>query len=178
MASFQDRVLGAIRLNPQTFEEVEHDRAATSQAAIVVVAASIAAGLATMSVTFLVSRVILGLIGWVIGAFIVMVVGTRLLPGKNTEADLGQLLRVTGFAQGIGVFSILAIVPFLGWLIQFVVGVWMLVAFVIGIRQALDYEDTLRAVIVCVIAWAITVAITMAATCVGIGSAVVGPGML
>ncbi|MGM0454147.1 MAG: hypothetical protein ACQERN_13380 [Thermodesulfobacteriota bacterium] len=34
-------------------------------------------------------------------------------------------------------------------------GIWMLVAMVIGARQALDYQSTLRAVGVCVIGWII-----------------------
>jgi hypothetical protein len=178
MASFQDRVLGAIRLNPQTFEEVEHDQTATTQAGLVVLAAAVSAGIATRSVSMLLGGVVLGLIGWVIVSFLILVIGTRLLPGRNTEADLGQLLRVVGFAQAIGLFSILAIIPYLGDIIRIVVNVWILVAFVIGIRQALDYDDTLRAVIVCVLAWAVSVAISLIATCVGVGSAMVGSRIL
>ena len=41
MASFQDRVIGALKLQPNTFEEVENDATATGQAATVVVAAAI-----------------------------------------------------------------------------------------------------------------------------------------
>ena len=46
MASFQERVIGAMRLQPSTFEEVEHDATATPQAAIVVAAVGLANGLA------------------------------------------------------------------------------------------------------------------------------------
>jgi hypothetical protein len=34
-------------------------------------------------------------------------------------------------------------------------GIWMLVAMVIAVRQALDYKSTLRAVGVCVVGWII-----------------------
>jgi len=34
-----------------------------------------------------------------------------------------------------------------------VASIWMLVAMVIAVRQALDYSGTVRAVMVCVIGW-------------------------
>ena len=37
----------------------------------------------------------------------------------------------------------------------FAASIWMLVAMVIAVRQALDYESTLRAVGVCAIGWLI-----------------------
>jgi hypothetical protein len=45
-----------------------------------------------------------------------------------------------------------AIVPFLGWLIRPVVGIWMLVAGIIAIRQALDFS-TGKAVLTAVVGW-------------------------
>jgi hypothetical protein len=50
---------------------------------------------------------------------------------------------------------ILAAVPFLGWLISLVVTLWALAATVVAVRQALDYDDTAKAVIVCVLAMAV-----------------------
>jgi hypothetical protein len=43
-SSFVERVIGAIRLDPATYEEVEHDTGATWQAAVVVAAAAIFSG--------------------------------------------------------------------------------------------------------------------------------------
>ena len=77
------------------------------------------------------------------------------MPGKNTEADYQQVLRVIGFAQAPGLFDVLGIIPILGWLVRSWSVVWTLVALVIAVRQALDYDDTLKAVIVCVIAWVV-----------------------
>jgi hypothetical protein len=42
-------------------------------------------------------------------------------------------------------------IPWLGGTIYVISTVWMLVAMVIAIRQALDYKSTGRAVVVCVI---------------------------
>ena len=41
----------------------------------------------------------------------------------------------------------------LGAILNFIVGIWMLVAMVIAVRQALDYNSTWRAVGVCIIGW-------------------------
>jgi hypothetical protein len=173
MASFQDRVVGAMRLNVATFEEVEHDAAATAQAAMVVGAAALSAGLAS-GTSHALFGVVAGLIGWAIGSFVVLIVGTKLLPGKNTQADYGQMLRTMGFAQAIGLFGILTIIPLLGYLVWFVIQVWVLVAMVIAVRQALDYDDTLRAVITCVVAWAIMIVVAMIFAAFGLGAAMLG----
>ena len=173
MASFQDRVVGAMRLNVATFEEVEHDASATVQAAIVVGAAALSSGLAS-GLGPAVFGTIVGLIGWAIGAFVLLMVGTKLLPGRNTQADYGQMLRALGFAQAIGLFGILTIIPLLGWLIWFVIQVWVLVTMVIAVRQALDYDSTMRAVITCVVAWVIMIVISMVFAVFGFGAAMVG----
>lgn len=174
MASIQDRVVGALRLDAATYEDVEHDQQATGQAALIVLIASVSAGLATGSATGIVGLVVAGFIGWGLSSWILLMVGTRLLPGANTEADLGQLLRTTGFAQAPRLFAVVGIVPLLGWLVSVVIAIWSLVAMVIAIRQALDYDDTLRAVIVAVIAWVIQVVILWIFSALLFGAAVVG----
>ena len=54
---------------------------------------------------------------------------------------------------------ILGIVPGLTGLVFFVAAVWMLAAFVVAVRQALDYTSTGRAVGVCLIGWLVNGAI-------------------
>jgi hypothetical protein len=160
MATFGERVIGAARLNTAIYEEVENDKGATGQAAGVVVVASIAAGLGGHpSVSGLVFGVIAGLVAWVIWSYLTWFIGTKWLPEAGTHADLGQLMRTVGFAQAPGVLQILGIIPFLGGLIMLAVAIWVLVAVVIAVRQALDYTSTGRAVGVCVIGWLIQIAI-------------------
>ena len=57
-----------------------------------------------------------------------------------------------GFAQAPGIGAVLGIIPLLGWLIGFAIGVWVLVASVIAVKQALGYDDVLKTVLVCIIA--------------------------
>jgi hypothetical protein len=182
MASFQDRVVGAIRLQAGTFEDVEHDASAISQAALVVLGAALASLIGTMRWGFYpgaaVATILFAFIGWAVGAAVIWLVGTRLLPGKNTEADYQQVLRVVGFAQSPGLFTVLAIVPFFGWLVRFVVWVWTLIALVIAVRQALDYEDTLKAVLVCVVAQVIMFVVMMMVGILGFGAAMAGSAVM
>jgi hypothetical protein len=174
MASLQDRVIGALKLQPATFEEVENDAAATSQAATVVGLAAVSGGLASLVWGFspagFIIHIVLAFLGWAIASVVVWFLGTRVFPGKRTEADLGQLLRVLGFAQSPGLFSFVNLVPILGWLAGLLLSVWSLIALVIGVRQALDYDDTLRAVLVCVVAWAIMIAVFLIGAALGFSS--------
>lgn len=180
MASFQERVIGALKLQGSTFEEIEHDETATTQAAIVVFAASIARGLGAVlpgGVYFagfggIVLSVLQAFVSWAAGAAVLWIIGTRVLPGKNTQADFGQLLRTVGFAQSPALFAIFGIIPFLGPFLVFVAIGWALVATVVAVRQALDYDDTLRAVIVCVIAYVGMLIVMMLLSLIGIGARV------
>ncbi len=156
MASLQDRMIRAAKLEADLYEEVEADSSAIGQAVTVVVLASVAAGIGQIGHTGvggIIGGTIAALIGWVLWAFVTYIVGTKLLPEPQTSADLGQLLRTIGFASSPGVIRILGIIPGLFWITSLVGGIWMLVAMVIAVRQALDYSGTGRAVGVCVIGW-------------------------
>jgi hypothetical protein len=160
-----------MKLQASTFEEIEHDVSAISQAAAVVaaVAVSRAIGLIYFGIRFFLMTLVMAFIGWVVGSAVLWIVGTRLLPGKTTEADLPQMMRVVGFAQAPGIFAILAIIPFLGVLIGLVIAIWTLVALVIAVKQALDYDDVFKAIIVCLIAWAAMILVMMMTAFLGYG---------
>ena len=171
MASFTDRILGAARLDLKTYEEVEADTGGTGQAMAVVLLSSLAGGVGVSSLGTpgpggIIGGIIAALAGWFVWAFLSYFIGTRLLPEPQTRADLGQLLRTTGFAQAPGILRILGFTPGLGVLILLVVSVWMLVTMVIAVRQALDYSSTMRAVGVCVVGWIFSLAIAFLVTTV------------
>jgi len=156
MASFTDRMIRAAKLDAAIYEEVEADKGAMGQAMGVVILSSVAAGIGTINVTGtsgLIFGTVVALIGWFIWAFLTYYIGTRLLPEPQTKADYGELLRTIGFSSSPGVLRVLAIIPALGAIINFIIGIWMLVAMVIAVRQALDYDSTWRAVGVCLIGW-------------------------
>jgi len=158
MSSFANRMVRAAKLDVNLYEEVEADKQAMGQAMGVVVLASLAAGIGSVGTTGirgLLLGTVTALVGWFIWALITFYVGTKLLPEPQTEADYGELLRTTGFSSSPGVLRILGVVPLLGTIIFVVCGIWMLVAMVIAVRQALDYKSTWRAVGVCFIGWII-----------------------
>ncbi len=162
MASFTDRMIRAAKLDANLYEEVEADKGAMGQAMAVVVLASVAAGIGaigTLGIMGLVLGTIAALLGWFIWAFLTYFIGTRLLPEPQTKADYGELLRTIGFSSSPGVLRVLGIIPSLGGILNFLIGIWMLVAMVIAVRQALDYKSTWRAVGVCLIGWIIQIAI-------------------
>jgi hypothetical protein len=78
-------------------------------------------------------------------------IGTRLLPGAQTQADHGELLRTIGFSSAPGVLRILGLIPPLALPAFLIATAWMLVAMVVAVRQALDYCTTGRAIGVCAI---------------------------
>lgn len=164
MASFAERMIGAAKLDAKTYEEVEHDETALPQAVGVVALSSLAAGIGSMgsaaSGGFVVGTV-LALIGWAVWALIVYVVGVKLMPEPQTKSDLGQVLRATGFSAAPGVIRILGIVPGLGILSSFVAAIWMLVAMVIAVKQALDYTSLARAIGVVVIGFIVYMVVFM-----------------
>jgi len=158
MENFIGRMLRAAKLDVSLYEEVEADEGALPQATLVVVLSSIAAGVGgifTYGFMAIITFTISALVSWYIWAFLTYYIGTKFLPEQKTEADYGQLLRTLGFASTPGIIRIIGIIPgFLG-IINFIASIWMLVTMVIAVRQALDYESTLRAVVVCVIGWII-----------------------
>ncbi len=173
MASIWDRMFRAAKLDVQLYEEVEADIGATTQATIVVVLASLAAGIGALGsggASGIVTGTIVALVGWLVWAFLTYIIGTRLLPEPQTNADYGQLLRTIGFASAPGVIRVLGIVPGLAAPVFLIGGIWMLVAMVVAVRQALDYKSTGRAVGVCLIGWLVQVVILiLAGPLIGLG---------
>ncbi len=161
MTSFVDRMIGAAKLDVQTYEEVEADKTATSQAMGVVLLSSIAAGIGGIrfGIAGLIWVLLASLISWVLWAALVWIIGTKLLPEPETQSDVGELLRTTGFSSSPGILRILGVLPLIGGVLQFLIGIWMLVAMIIAVRQALDYKNTARAVGVCLIGWVIAMVV-------------------
>ena len=152
--SMVERMIRASRLDVHIFEEVEADTSATRQALSVVALVALATGIASLGTTGLIGLfvgVVLAIAGWAFWAWIVYLVGTKIMPSDSTHADWGQLARTLGFAQSPGIFRVLALVPVIGNIIFTVASIWMLVAMVVAVRQALDYTSTWRAIAVVLI---------------------------
>lgn len=165
--TFIQRLIGAATLDGHTYEEVEADRTATGQAGLVVLLSSLAAGFGSVGAgVFDVREIVIGTLGgvagWVSWAALTYLIGTRLLPEPQTRANLGELLRTLAFAATPGLLRIVGAIPILRWPAFLVTAVWMLLAMVVAVRHALDYSSTARAVSVCVLGWALSLAVAAA----------------
>ena len=151
-----ERVTGVLALRPSVFEEIEADKHANGQALAIVVIGTLAAGLAGGQYGG-VGRMVLETIGAVVGliiwAALTYVLGVRLLPEPQTRSDLGELLRVMGYATAPTLFAVFGPIPFVGRVVPYAVSFWLLGTFTVAVRQALDYRSTVRALIVVIVGW-------------------------
>ena len=151
MALFFDRVLGALALKAATFEAVARDPRATAPALIVVIAASVASSLGVPRLADVVTPVavlVWQIVAWAVIAGTAWVLGTRVVPGRNRHADFWQVLRPVGFAHAPRILLALAAWPVVAPAVRAVATLWSLVATVIAVRQAVDYDDTAKAIVV------------------------------
>ena len=101
------------------------------------------------------------LIAWAAWALLTYQIGVRLMPEAETRADVGELLRTIGFAAAPGMLRIFGIVPGAAIPAFAITAIWMLVAMIVAVRQALDYKSTARAVAVCGLGWALAIGIAV-----------------
>ena len=158
MSKFTDRMVRASKLDARLYEEVETDKGAMGQATGVVVLSSVAAGIGSVGeggLTGILLGAVFALIGWYVWAYLTYLIGTKVLQEPETKADMGELLRTIGFSSSPGLIRVLGIIPGLTGIVFVGASIWMLVAMVIAVREALDYKSTPRAIGVCVIGWII-----------------------
>ena len=150
---FINRIIRACKLDVNLYEEVEADKSATFQAALVVILSSLAAGVGALSLgasNFLMAPV-LSLLRWYIWAYLIYFIGTKLFPEPTTRSDHGELLRTIGFSSAPELIRVFGFTPELMSITFIGGGIWMLIAMVIAVRQALDYQSTWRAIGVVII---------------------------
>ena len=164
--NFLQRLLGAAALDTAIYEEVESDPRAGVQAGVVVVLSSMAGGIGARgldetSIGNIAFFSILALMAWACWALLVFEIGTRLLPESDTSADVGQLMRTIGFASTPGLIRVFGFIPGVTVPAFIVSSIWMLLAMIVAVRQALDYKQTGRAVAVCVLGWVLALTLAL-----------------
>jgi hypothetical protein len=157
MREFTQRIVGTMRLDAGTYEDIEADPGAIGQAATVVVAFAVAAGVGmtwpSPAPGALALAVTASLVGWLSWAALVYYIGVNVFPGRDTKSDLGQLARTIGFSAAPGVFLVLLGLPVSRPIVFLTISLWMLASMVVAVRQALDFNQTARAVMVCAAGW-------------------------
>ena len=172
MASIVDRMIRAAKLDISLYEEIERDEGSMGQAMAVVAISSVAAGIGSAGIlgpVGLMGGALAAVVGWFIWALLAHFIGTTMMAEPATRASLVQVMRVTGFAAAPGVIRIFAFIPILGTLVNLAASLWMLAAFIVAVRQVLNYSSTGRAVAVCILGWLVQVIIYSLFAIIGIG---------
>ena len=164
MGTYLYRLLGACALDRGTYEGIEADRrpVVTFEAFVTVVLSSLAAGLGGTGIlgrqaTVFGGLTALALVTWIAWAVLMLQIGTRIMPDRETQSDLGELLRTTGFAAAPGFLQVFAVLPGIPRAIFAATWIWMLVAMVVAVRQVLDFRSVGRAIAVCGVAALISI---------------------
>ena len=154
-SSFLNRIYRAIKIDPELYEEVEHDKSATLQAASVVVLSSLAAGVGSIHLgvsNFLIAPA-LSLLSWYVWAYVIYFVGVKLFGGTKTKSNHGELLRTIGFSSAPGLIRVFGITPELMTVTFIGSAFWMLACMVVAVKATLDYDSLWKAFGVVAVSW-------------------------
>ena len=166
-----DRIVRAIRLDWTVFREIAVDPEATKQAAIIVLVVSflsaVGSGLGLLVAKVGFGTAVLGffnewliggvLIGWIGWAILTYFVGTTLFKG---ESSIEEMLRVLGYASAPRLLGLLGFIPCVGWMFTFAGWILALIAGVIAVREAMEF-DTGNAVVTVLISWVIALVLSL-----------------
>lgn len=163
---FTYRMFGAALLDASVYEGIEADRAATSQALVVVLLSSAAAGIGVAGwrgpdPAAVVAVMVVALVAWVAWAFLVFQIGGRLLPERQTRSSPGELMRTIGFAASPGLLQLAGVLPRVTTGVYVVSWLWIFAATVVAVRHALDYSSNARALAVCALAALLVVVVAV-----------------
>jgi hypothetical protein len=178
--TFGDRIVGAMKLDPNTFEDIERDPTAMGQAVGVIALAAVSLGLGNIwygGVPGILFGICTSLIGYSFWSVVVWLVGTKLMPDPATKADFPEAFRVIAFASAPGILGAVTIIPLLGWLLMLVIWLWSIAAMVVAVKAVLDYTDTFKAVIVVVIGFIAYLVVWGTITAMTLGAAMLGGAM-
>lgn len=156
-----ERIVRAIRLDWTVFREIAEDQKAMKEAAIIVLVVTFLSAIGSaVGVTvaglgigravtsffneWLINGVLIGWIGW---AIITYFVGALLFQGKT---DIPEMMRVLGYASAPKLLGLFGFIPCIGWLAALAGWLLSLIAGVIAIREAMDF-DTGKAIVTVVI---------------------------
>jgi hypothetical protein len=172
--TFGERVVGAMQLDARAFHDVEHDPGAIGQSVGVIALAAVSAGLGNLwygGISGIFTGVVIALVGYLVWAVIVWLVGTKVMPDPQTSAEFPETFRVIAFAAAPGLFGFITFIPILGWLLMFVIWIWTIAAMVIAVRTVLDYTSTGKAVGVVLIGFFVNMVVSMMMAALFFGSA-------
>jgi hypothetical protein len=178
-----NRATRAVLLDKELYKEVETDPSLDREALLIVVLASLAGGIAAFITSAFRQRFFIALLGLIVStligvasyyiwAYITQFIAKNLY---ENETDIGELLRVLGYASTPRLISLVGFIPCFGPVLSFAGWIWALIASFIGIREALD-QDTTETVVTVFLGWlTIMILSGIVTNLLGIGAIGLGP---
>ena len=182
MASMVDRVIRAVKLDKDFYNEAEQDTSLDQEALLVVIIVSLASGIGSFiqgiingdigaALLLAVLTIVVGIGGYYLWSYITLLVGTKLFDG---DADFGEMKRTLGYAHAPRLLGLLSFIPCVGVIFSLAGFILSLIAAVVAIREAMDF-DTGKAVITAIIGWVIVLIVSVIISMVlGVGAAGLG----
>lgn len=166
--SIVQRMIRAAKLDTTFYNEVEADTSLNREALTVVIIAAVAGGIGSggstlingngigAAIAALAVGIIVSILGYFLWAWLTQFIGTRFFGGVG---DFGELRRTLGYAYAPNILGIFGIIPCVGAAISLIGSLWALVAGIIAVREALDFDST-KAVLTVIIGWVIVFVIS------------------
>ena len=159
MNLFLNRLFRAAKLDAGLYREVIADTGTMFQAMMAVFiycAASAYGGFGRAGVAGINFGLMTTLLGWYVWAFSAYFVSRRLFPEAETKGDRKAVLRAMGFASSPGLIRLLGLIPDFVGVSLLIASIWMFLAAVVAIKQAMNYKSIYRAAGACAIGWIIS----------------------
>ena len=170
-----ERIVRVVKLDATVYAEIEHDEAATTEAAIIVGVASVLSALGSAIAvwayggrfgsglgSFFISLILGVALNWLLWSYVTMLVGTKLFGG---EATFWEMARTLGYANAPRVLGILGAISCLGAIIGLVAWILSLIAGFFAVREALDLP-TDKSVITIIVGWVVILIVNILLTSV------------
>ncbi len=150
------RVVGVMRLDPQTIAELHADPKATYQAVVVVFLSSLMLAVHVQGAWLAILIVPLRfMVWWIVGAYVIYLIGNWLLSTKDSPPTaFAPLARGIGFAMAPGILQIFLFIESfaIGQLIQYLSIAWMFAAMAVSTHIALGRPSYTRVTIIIALA--------------------------
>ena len=140
--SLLDRIIGVARLDLPTYAAIKADPDALGQAALVVFLSALATNVwvvvfAARGAVSALGGIALAFLAWALFAIIAWWLGKVWLAPRGAQPELGQMVRLTGFATVPNLLNVFGFVPLLGWLILMIAAIWGLATAYTAVRVGL-----------------------------------------
>ena len=86
------------------------------------------------------------ILGWIIWASLIYIVGAKLFSEVNTKANFKNILIAVGYGHAPAIFRFFAVLPELLIPIVIITQIWILLSIAIGIKEALNFGSNFKSI--------------------------------